>query len=122
MWFKVDDKLHDHPKVQRLLETGDGAALGLWLLAGSWSGDQLSDGLVPMFVMGRWCVPDWQRLATRLCEVGLWTSEDVDGRPHYRFHDWTDYNDPREKILADREAERMRVALIRDVRLVTAIK
>ena len=122
MWFKVDDKLHDHPKVQRLLERGDGAAMGLWLLAGSWSGDQLSDGLVPVFVMGRWCLPDWQRLADRLVEVGLWTLEDVDGRPHYRFHDWTDYNDTREKILADREAERMRVALMRDTKLVAAIK
>ena len=124
MWFKIDDKLHDHPKVQRLLERygDDGlAAMGLWTLAGSWCGDQMSDGLISGFVLRRWH-SDWETLAFMLVDSGMWNVTDVDGRPHHEFHDWTDYNDTREKILADRIAEKMRVALIRDVELVTAIK
>ncbi|KQY58345.1 hypothetical protein ASD11_01370 [Aeromicrobium sp. Root495] len=125
MWFKVDDKLHDHPKVQRLLEGPDEtdalAAMGLWALAGSWSGDQLSDGLVSAFVLRRWH-SRWRELAALLVGVGLWSVVDVEGREHHAFHDWTDYNDLREKILADREAERMRIALMRDTKLVTFIK
>lgn len=124
MWFRIDDKLHDHPKVQRLLERhgDDGlAAMGLWSLAGSWCGDQMSDGLVSGFVLRRWH-SDWESLAFMLVEAGLWNVTDVEGRPHHEFHDWTDYNFTRDKIMADRLAERMRVALMRDTKLVTAIK
>jgi hypothetical protein len=124
MWFKVDDKLHDHPKVQQLLEGYEDdalAAFGLWVLAGSWCGDQMSDGLISGFVMRRWH-PDWKRLAALLVEVGLWDPVEVDGRHHHRFHDWLDYNDSRESIESDRLAKAMRVALQRDVALVTAIK
>lgn len=122
MWFKIDDKLHDHRKVQVLLERGHLDAIGLWTVAGSWSGDHMSDGLVSGFVLGRWS-PDWRALAQQLVDVGLWAQEDTDdGRTHFRFHDWTVYNDPKSKILADREAERMRVALMRDTDLVKAIR
>lgn len=124
MWFKVDDKLHDHPKIQRLLEGfgDDGlAAMGLWVLAGSWCGDQMSDGVVSGFVLRRWH-SDWTGLAAMLVHVGLWDALEVDGRPVHEFHDWETYNDTRAKILADREAEKMRVALMRDTQLVTAIK
>lgn len=121
MWFKVDDKFHDHPKVQQLLEEYDDdavAAFGLWVLAGSWCGDQMSDGIVSGFVMRRWS-SDWERLAAMLVAVGLW--EPVDDR-RVGFHDWTDYNDTRARIESDRHAKAMRVALQRDVPLVTAIK
>lgn len=124
MWFKVDDKMHDHPKVQRILETyGDEglAAMGLWALAGSWCGDQMSDGFISGFVLRRWHT-DWQRIAAMLVDARLWELADVDERTQHSFHDWTDYNDTKEKILADRLAEKMRVALMRDTKLVTAIK
>lgn len=121
MWFKVDDKFHDHPKVQRLLEEGKGDALSLWVLSGSWSGDQLSDGLVSVFVLSRWG-PDYPAYAEHLVEVGLWSREEHEGRMHYRFHDWTDYNDDRETVLSDRAAKAMRAALHRDPALISAIK
>lgn len=124
MWFKVDDKFHDHPKVRALLEQFEDdavTAFGLWVLAGAWCGDQMSDGLISGYVLRRWH-SDWERLSQMLVDAGLWEAVDVDGRPHRQFHDWTDYNDPREKILADRMAEKMRVALMRDTQLVTAIK
>lgn len=42
-WFKVDDKLHSHPKRYR----ASLRAMGLWVLAGSWCSDQLTDGVIP---------------------------------------------------------------------------
>lgn len=41
-WFKVDDKLHSHPKLYR----ASLRAMGLWVLAGSWCSDQLTDGVL----------------------------------------------------------------------------
>ena len=43
MWFKVDDKLHDHRKARKAGK----AAMGVWVLAGSWSMDNETDGFVP---------------------------------------------------------------------------
>jgi hypothetical protein len=121
MWFKVDDKFHDHEKVQLLLERGHLEALGLWVVAGSWSGDQLSDGRVSAFVLGRWS-PNWRELADQLVDAKLWAVVEKDGREQHEFHDWLLYNDSRAKILADRAYEKRRVALMRDVELTTAIK
>jgi hypothetical protein len=124
MWFKIDDKLHDHRKVQILLEREDGLgvpALGMWLLAGSWSGDQMTDGLVPVSVMRRWPC-DWKVLAQVLVEVEMWEPEDVAGRAHFRFHDWLDYNDSAEEILSTRAAKNARMALQRDPALIGAIR
>lgn len=120
MWFKVDDKLHDHRKVQELLERGDGEALALWLLAGSWSGDQLSDGLISPFVLGRW-FPDWQAKAEALVSVGLWEPAEQNGRPHFQIHDFLDYNDSRDTIESDRRANAMRAKFHRDAALKSAI-
>lgn len=124
MWLKVDDKYHDHPKVRQLLETYEDdalPALGLWVMAGSWCGDQMSDGIVTGFVLRRWH-SEWRQLAGMLVEVGLWELVDVDGREGFAFHDWLDYNDSRDRIESDRLAKAMRVALQRDVPLVTAIR
>jgi hypothetical protein len=43
-WAKVDDRLHDHPKIDAMLEAGElqgAAALGLWVAALSYAADQL---------------------------------------------------------------------------------
>lgn len=42
-WFKADDKLHSHMKTI----TAGTHAMGLWILAGSWVADEMSDGFVP---------------------------------------------------------------------------
>ncbi len=46
-WFKVDDKLHDHHKANAAKK----AAMGVWVLAGSWSADNLTDGFIPARVL-----------------------------------------------------------------------
>lgn len=76
-WFRVDDNLAFHSKT---IAAGN-AAMGLWVRAGAWSMQQLTDGFIPAHVA--------RQLGTRpeckrLCETGLWREAD-DG---YQFHEW----------------------------------
>jgi hypothetical protein len=98
-WFKVDDKIHSHPKARR----AGLAAMGLWSLAGSHCMDYLTDGVVE-----RWFVESWangEELAERLVLVGLW-DEHPEG---WQFHDWGEYQPTREKVLSERAATKERV-------------
>ena len=64
-WFKVDDKLHDHKKARKARK----AAMGVWVLAGSWSGGNLTDGFIPDDVAKRWGTShDFAALVS----AGLW--------------------------------------------------
>lgn len=89
-WFKVDDGLAFHAKVV----LAGNAAMGLWVRAGSWVAQQLTDGFVPDQIV--------TTLGTRvqakaLEDAGLWL-RDGDG---YRFHGWLDYNPTAEEVRAD---------------------
>lgn len=100
-WFKVDDTLPFHAKV---LAAGN-AAMGLWVRAGAWSMQQLSDGHIPAHVarsMGT------RAEVKRLVDVGLWVEKD-DG---FAFHQWAPRQPTRAHVLAEREAaaERQKVA------------
>lgn len=100
-WFKVDDKLAFHAKT---VAAGN-AAMGLWVRAGSWSADQLTDGFVPDHMIGSLGT---HGQAKRLVAVRLW--EDADGG--YRFHEWNE--EGRQPTRADveerREQDRVRKA------------
>lgn len=79
MWFKVDDRFHSHPKTTATSL----AALGLWAVAGAWSGDHLTDGFVPdqvVSVLSR----GTNELADELVATGLWRRT----KGGYRFHQW----------------------------------
>lgn len=80
-WFKVDDKLHDHRKARKAGK----AAMGVWVLAGSWSMDNLTDGFIPADVLSRWGT---KADAGRLVASGLWFVDQHDGESGWRFHDW----------------------------------
>lgn len=76
-WFRVDDNLAFHSKV---IAAGN-SAMGLWVRAGSWSMQQLTDGNVPTHVarsMGS------KAEASRLVTAGLWRET----REGYVFHEW----------------------------------
>jgi hypothetical protein len=103
-WFKVDDSFHSHPKVL----AASPAALGLWVVAGSWSGANLSDGFVPDHVLPR-LLPDSALLARELVTAGLWKR----ARGGYRFHDWADFNPQRDAVEQDRKAARERMRKLR---------
>jgi hypothetical protein len=76
--------------------------MGLWVVAGAWCSDQLTDGHVPRDMLtalgGR--TADARALVT----AGLWT-EDGDG---WTFHDWLTMNPSRSDVEAKRDQERER--------------
>lgn len=99
MWFKVDDKFHQHSKVRKVLAE-EPAALALWVVAGSWSSDNLQDGFVPDHQL-QWLLPARaDELAHKLVTARLWRRV----RGGYQFHDFADWNKTKEEVLALREA------------------
>lgn len=95
-WFNVDDGFAFHRKTVR----AGNAALGLWVRAGSWCAQQLTDGHVPAEMVE---VLGTQSQANRLVSAGLWF-ESEDG---YQFHEWTDSgrNPSRSEVLLRRKKE-----------------
>jgi hypothetical protein len=82
-WFKVDDKLHSHSKTRKVLAEAP-VALALWVVAGSWSSDNLTDGFVPDHQLP-WLIPDGaEGMARQLVAARFWKR--VKGG--YLFHEW----------------------------------
>lgn len=98
-WFKVDDALSMHPKAF----TAGNSALGLWVRAGSWAMQHLTDGHIPAGVVSA-LGGVWDDAAA-LVNAGLW--DQAEGG--YQFHDWAEYQPTREQILAERAKTRERV-------------
>lgn len=79
-WFKVDDSLGFHAKT---IAAGN-AAMGLWVRAGSWCSQQLTDGVIPRQVAA---TLGTAAQAKALVHAGLWLIHE-DG---YCFHEWDRY-------------------------------
>ena len=105
-WFKVDDKLHSHPKRYR----ASLRAMGLWVLAGSWCSDQLTDGVIPRDLLS--ALGGRPADAADLVQAGLW-DECPEG---WRFHDWEAQNPTRRDVEARRAEDRERKAQAREAR------
>lgn len=104
-WFKVDDTLALHPKV---IEAGN-AAMGLWLRAGSYCAQQLTDGYVSQRAL---TTLGTRSQAAALVSAGLW-----DAAPGgWRFHDWDVYQPTREDVQRERAASKERQARWRESR------
>lgn len=99
-WFKVDDKFHSHPKVVGVSLR----ALGLWVKAGAWSADQLTDGFIPSGVLTVMAARPAD--ARALVDAGLWRA--VDGG--YQFHDWSEFQPSRSETLDRRARDAQRKA------------
>lgn len=101
-WFKVDDTLAMHPKVV----VAGNAAMGLWVRAGSWSSQQLTEGRIPRAMLS--VLGGRPRDAAALVSAGLWVETD-DG---WAFHQWADRQPSRQHVEAERAAaaERQRRA------------
>jgi hypothetical protein len=97
-WFKVDDKLHDHRKARKAGK----AAMGVWVLAGSWSMDNDTDGFIPDDVLLRWGTAADAR---KLVAAGLWDRETLHGEDGHRFHDWSRFQPSAAVTAARRAAE-----------------
>lgn len=100
-WFKVDDALWAHPKIQALSDK----ALALWVRCGSHSAYYLTDGIVNPDALRQFGAS--KRTCSELVVAGLW-DEVPDGG--YQFHDWTEYQKTRAYWLDKREKDRERQA------------
>ncbi|MDJ1131746.1 hypothetical protein NMN56_007195, partial [Streptomyces iconiensis] len=103
-WFKVDDTAHAHPK---LLKAGN-AALGLWMRAGAYAAQHLTEGAVPGIVAQLYGTAPQCR---KLVAAGLWHEH---GHPcarcpqptpgDFQIHDFLIYNPTRDKVESKRAA------------------
>lgn len=98
-WFKVDDTLAFHHKT---VAAGN-AAMGLWVRAGSWCAQHLTDGFIPASIAATLGTP---AQISRLVKVGLWEVTESG----FCFHQWgQEGRQPsREEVLSRREQERLR--------------
>lgn len=80
-WFKVDDGFWAHPKTFMLSD----AAIALWLKAGTWASQMLTDGKIPANAVSIFRASE--EAAQELVTVGLWRAA-ADG---FVFHDWDEY-------------------------------
>lgn len=118
VWFKVDDKLHSHVKAMR----AGAEAMGLWVLAGSWAADHLTDGWVPDYAAVRLSAHAEQD-AERLVAAGLWVPGEHEGDKGWWFHDWAENGQPtRVAVMAERQYNARKTALHRDPALVEAVR
>lgn len=104
-WFKVDDSFYDHPKVY---DASD-AAVALWTRAGSWSARNLTDGFVPTGMLAR-LSNSADAAAKELCNCGLWQRT----KGGYLFHDWTEYQPTKERVIHSRQQTAVRQQAWRD--------
>jgi len=100
VWFQVDDGMWSHPK---MLGLSDGAGW-LWVRAGAYCAQHLTDGVVPPAALRILAATDSN--VAELVDAGLW---EIIPEGH-TFHDWDAYQRTREKVEADRAAARERQA------------
>ncbi|MFK0296405.1 mucin-2 [Streptomyces sp. NPDC090442] len=97
-WFKVDDTFYGHPKT---LKAGN-AAVGLWVKAGTYAAQHLTEGIVPGVVAQLYGTAPQAR---KLVAAGLWHAAGHDctrcTQPpagDYVMHDYLVYNPTRAKV------------------------
>lgn len=100
-WFKIDDNFFLHPKV---IAAGN-SAVGLFVRAGAWSSNHLTDGFIPHAVALMFGSQDD---VDNLLAVDLWA--EVDGG--YQIPDFLEYNPSAESVKAEqaRRSEAGKVA------------
>lgn len=104
-WFKVDDGFWSHPKTATLSD----AAVTLWVRAGAYSCQHLTDGVIKRPVLR---LVGTAEAAAELVEVNLWV-EQADG---WRFHDWAEYQETSETVKKRRDDARDRQRRARESR------
>ena len=104
-WVRIDDHLHSHPKILRAWNE-ERASLGLHLLALSYAGAVLTDGVVDDQAARQWLPAkrERERATDALTDARLW----VPNGSGWVIHDWLDYNEPREVQIARRRAREAR--------------
>lgn len=96
-WFKVDDGFWSHPKTATLSD----AAVTLWVRAGAYSCQHLTDGVIARPVLRLVGTED---AAGELVGAGLW----LDHPDGWEFHDWDEYQETSEAVKKRRDDARER--------------
>ncbi|MFE2998701.1 hypothetical protein ACFXG4_27325 [Nocardia sp. NPDC059246] len=109
-WFKTDDGFSNSREVLRIPRKYRAAAVGVYLLAGTWCSKELTDGFVPDYVLPELC--GTAAIAARLVEAGLW--EVVDGG--WQFTNWAKNQPTAAVVIAEREREAERKRAYREVK------
>ena len=113
-WFRIDDGLDEHPKVEAMLEQDELrslAAIGLWTLMGANSSRRLTDGRVTKRVIGHLAPVHGQALIAELREAGL---VDPSSGGAIQIHDFLDHNPSKAEVLERRRADAERKARARE--------
>lgn len=111
VWFKVDDGFYSSRKVLSIPRPQRLAAVGLWTMAGNWCARELTDGVVPAYVLAE--LGATPRLRRALVEAGLWLDQGSDG---IEFSNWAQYQPTRADVEADRVKAAQRQAKWRERR------
>jgi hypothetical protein len=109
VWVKLDDGFVSHPKIVDLSDR----AFRLHVAALCHSGRNLTDGWLSPRAVRTVAVEvdaDPVELPLELVAAGVWERDDAGG---YRIHDFGDYNPTAERVKADREKARKRMAAAR---------
>ncbi|MEV6073986.1 mucin-2 [Streptomyces sp. NPDC052069] len=113
-WLKVDDTSHAHPK---FLRAGN-AAIGLWVRAGAYVAQHLTEGVIPGVVAQLYGTAPQVR---KLVAADLWHAygHSCGGCPQppagdYVMHDYLTYNPTRSRVEDDRAAAADRQKRARD--------
>lgn len=106
-WFKVDDGFHSSRKLLSIPKRYRLSAAGLWVIAGSWCADQLTDGHVPEYMLKEWGATP--ATVAALVDSGLW--EHVSGA--HVFCNWHEYQPSKRDVDLEREAQRARMQQLR---------
>ena len=107
-WFKVDDGFANSRPILAIPRRYRASAAGLWVLAGTWSAKELTDGFIPEYVLGE--LASTPAIAAHLVAAGLWTN--VPGG--YQLIGWAKYQFTKEQVLARRTAEAEKKRRARD--------
>jgi len=104
-YARLEDSFRDHP---RFIDMSC-AAVGLWASSIAYCNKHLTDGRVPATALARLAPRETPKqratIVGELVTAGAWHQND-DGS--YQVHDYLDWNDPKARILAKREADRVR--------------
>ena len=98
-WFKVDDGFYTSQKVLRIPREHRHTAIGAWIIIGTWSADNMTDGIVPSYILDELGVSSesfqW------LVETGLW----YDNGDGIEYHDWCEYQPTKAQLQAKHEVK-----------------
>lgn len=105
-WFKVDDQLTRSKKVLSIPRRYRMQAMGLWVMAGSWSAGELTDGFIPEHMLAE--LGGTKAIAAKLVDARLWKNVSRG----FLIESWSDYQPVANDVKANRQrdAERKRRA------------